>query len=310
MKRFLKLSLLFALPVLLVLCVCECLVRCHPNSYRYKHEWMMEHRRDVNTLILGASQAYAGIKPDLLDDCAFNLANVSQHYEHDWWLLSHYGEEMPRLKTVILTLDDCMPFEGPLEDAVESYRATYYRLYMGHDKHSWVSRWGLECINVTQFRAKLNRVVAGNTSLDCDSLGWGTTFGGKKKCDETTMRRLALNTWERHRCRDRSMISYNMQFVDSVGQWCLAHGVQLVLVTPPLWQGYVREVMDPWQRGAVDSLGRATAQKHQALYLNCMDDTTYTIADFHDADHLSPSGAAKFTARIKPIKSIRTRTGF
>lgn len=294
MKRFVKSILLFALPVVVLLGVGEGMVRCYPNSYRYKHEWMLRHGADVGTLVLGSSQMYADIDPALLPGRAFSLANVSQHYEQDWFLLSQYGLMMKSLTTVVIGLDDCMPFECRLEDAEDSYRATYYRLYMGHRKHALLSPYGMELFHPDQFRRKLEHMFAGKSAVECDSLGQASGFITLDKFNGKTMNRLASNTWQRHRCRDRRAVVDNMRYVDSIALWCNSHGVRLVLVTPPLWEGYIG-MMDGWQRAAIDSLGHAKARQHGALYFNHMGDTGLDSLDFHDPDHLSLQGAAKFT---------------
>ena len=99
MKRFVKYLALFALPLLALLAAGEWLVRQYPNSYRYKAEWMDAHADSVQTLVMGASHIYYAIIPDSLATNTFNLSNVSQLYEYDWFLLNRYGDRLKQLKS-------------------------------------------------------------------------------------------------------------------------------------------------------------------------------------------------------------------
>ena len=85
MKGFVKHLFIFVLPLLVLAALGEALVRHYPNSYRYKSEWMDRHADSVQTLLMGASHIYYAVIPDSLGHAAFNLSNVSQLYEYDWF---------------------------------------------------------------------------------------------------------------------------------------------------------------------------------------------------------------------------------
>ena len=83
MRRFLKITAFFSLAVFFLLVLGEIVVRGIPTPYSYKAAWLREHGAAVNTLVLGSSHTYYGIRPDALGDSVFNLANVSQTPEYD-----------------------------------------------------------------------------------------------------------------------------------------------------------------------------------------------------------------------------------
>lgn len=296
-SRFVTLVLLALMPAVVGVVVCEGLVRNHPNTYRYKHEWMLAHAGDVKTLVLGASQNYAGICPEMLDS-AFNLANVSQHYEHDWALLKQYGDRLKSLKTIIISIDDCMPFEGPMEEQADEFRVTSYQLYMNYHKHSSLSKYGAEIFHYDIFRRKLDRVFAHNLSVDCDSLGQSQSFFTPKKFNLRQMHKSASLTLKNHACRDRSHILGNVHYLCEIARWCKTHDVRLVLTTPPLWEGYVA-ILDPWQQHMTIAIAQQLSRIFGLEYYNHMTDTRFQGTDFHDASHLSKQGAQKFTAILK-----------
>jgi hypothetical protein len=92
MKKFLKIFIYFFIPIVIASACLEVYMRHIPNSYKYKDEWMKKNGNTVETLILGSSHAYYGINPEYLSWKAFNLANVSQDLERDFFVLDKYKE--------------------------------------------------------------------------------------------------------------------------------------------------------------------------------------------------------------------------
>ena len=103
MKRFLRHIALFVLPLLLIAVVMEFVAEAIPNSYTYKRDYMEQQGAQIQTLILGSSNAYDGLNPSVLP-YAFNLANSSQTLEDDYRLLAKYIDSMDSLQTVIVGL--------------------------------------------------------------------------------------------------------------------------------------------------------------------------------------------------------------
>ena len=136
MKRFIKYSILFAAIIAVLLGCCELMVRNSPNTYTLKKNWMISHSGGVKTLITGNSHSYYGIKPDAMGDSVFNIANVSQGHECDYFLLTRFEPQLSNLKNLIVIVDESNIFDPPFEDAKEWFRAIYYKIYYGYDKHS------------------------------------------------------------------------------------------------------------------------------------------------------------------------------
>lgn len=292
------------LPLLLLVVAGEMLVQSYPNSYRYKNEWMESNAGGVKTLLLGASHMYAGINPALLGEGTFSLANVSQHYEQDYYLLNKFAPKLTSLKTVVLTIDDAMLFDPPLEQGDESYRCTYYNLYMGCDKYSHSPKYALELCNFAAWREKLNKAVpemlSGNVKLDCDSLGFATTFPTPAEWDHVAMSLQVDVTLKRHESKDNSFVAHNAGYIEKIAVWCQEHDVQLVLVSTPLYSDYSKR-MAPEVIATMNSIAIEMCTKHDAIYYNLMNEDCFTGTDFYDADHLSQQGAAKLTRMLRPL---------
>ena len=303
MKRFLTYSALFLAIMLSIIAVAEMVARAYPNSYAYKKAWMDANAERVRTLILGGSHTYYAVKPDLLGANAFSLANVSQAPEYDYWLLSTYIHRCKNLKTVVMVADEANLFDQPMEDEPEEwYRCRYYRIYMDYPKHSKCSKYNLECSHVSTFSRKLPPALryafTGAYSIECDSLGFGNSFNTPERFDSTFMEDYATRVAAYHRCKDWSQVDRNFAYMMKIARLCRDKGVRLILVTPPMWKGFVEKVSERQlavMRACIAKLQKATG----ALYGDYLQDARFQGVDFYDADHLSKQGAAKFTTILK-----------
>ncbi len=73
-----------------------------PNPYKY--EWMQENAEEVETLVLGSSHTFYGIRPEFFDSKTFNLANVSQGMKQDLFLIKYWANRYKNLKYVIFPI--------------------------------------------------------------------------------------------------------------------------------------------------------------------------------------------------------------
>ena len=303
MKRFLTYSALFLAIMLSIIAVAEMVARAYPNSYAYKKAWMDANAERVRTLILGGSHTYYAVKPDLLGANAFSLANVSQAPEYDYWLLSTYIHRCKNLKTVVMVADEANLFDQPMEDEPEEwYRCRYYRIYMDYPKHSKCSKYNLECSHVSTFSRKLppalRYAITGAYRIECDSLGFGNSFNTPERFDSTFMEDYAIRVAAYHRCKDWTQVERNFAYMMKIARLCRDKGVRLILVTPPMWKGFVEKVSKRQlavMRACIAKLQKATG----ALYGDYLQDARFQGVDFYDADHLSKQGAAKFTTILK-----------
>lgn len=303
MARFVKYLIIFALPLVLLAAAGEALVRHYPNSYSYKSQWMDRHADSVQTLLMGASHIYYAVIPDSLAPASFNLSNVSQLYEYDWFLLNRYAARLTSLRNLVLVVDDCAPFDAPMEQLPEDwYRCIYYRLYMDYDKHSRWSKYGFELSSYPTFRRKLvpalRYALAGQATIDCDSLGFGTAFGTPERFDSLAMQHDSDIAIERHRCKDWALVERNRDYLSKIARWCQQRGVRLVLVTTPMWQGFYRQIGQR-QLDVMHSLAQQCVDRYGAIYKDYMRDARFQGTDFHDGDHLSRQGAEKFTRILR-----------
>ena len=303
MMRLVKYLIIFALPIILLLVLGEALVRHYPNSYRYKVQWMEQHADSVRTLLMGASHIYYAVIPDSLGADVFNLSNVSQLYEYDWFLLNRYANRLSNLRNLVLVIDDSSPFDAPMEQLPEDWhRCIYYRLYMDYDKHPLWSKYGFELSSYSTFRRKLfpalHYALTGQAVVDCDSLGFGTAFATPERFDSLAMQHDSDIAIERHRCKDWSLVENNRAYLFKIADWCKQRGVRLVLVTTPMWQGFYTQI-NRRQLNVMYDLAQQCVLRYGAVYKDYMRDERFQGTDFYDGDHLSRQGAEKFTRILR-----------
>lgn len=296
MFRFLRNILILSLLVLIPLISAEVYVRSLPNPSRYKHQYMLRHSAEVQTLILGNSHTFYGINPSLLGPHTFSLAQPTQSYRYDYYLLTHYP--LPHLRTLILPCSYTSLFEDlEAEPQLQSW-AVCYRLYMDCDIHGPLSRYAFECLHIGAFKEKLQSLWK-PAQLHWDSLGFGTSFGHQSllsQGQDNGQARAEINTYP-----TMQSTPFLVAQLDSICQWCTTHNVRLLILTTPTSPSFrnhcSKTQVQEWHR----RLNEVLSRHPQVEYHNFWADTTFHTPDFYDADHLNMTGAHKLTQKIKEI---------
>ena len=296
-KAFLRLLSLFVLPLVLLAICAECYMRqCVPNSYRMKREMMDRMADSVQTIVLGNSHAYSGIRPALLPGVAVSLANVSQTAPIDLEILLRYAPKCPRLNHVYLVADNSNLFDAPMETTDEWFRITYYTLYMNRlCGHSPWSRYGLELAHWDSFKGKWRKYWE-ERRPDCDSLGWDTDNRLEVKSQEEWNRRQAEDALRRHTCKDWRWARANARAILAVASYCKSHGIRLTLLQTPVSSTYAAGI-PARQRVFIQRLHLVAQQQFGAESLDFTALPLYPD-DYFDGDHLTHEGAAKLTRVI------------
>jgi len=295
MKAFLRLCLLFFVLVAATVALGEWYVRSLPNPSRYKHRWMQAHSRNVRTLVLGSSHTFYGVDPAQLGEGAFSLAQVSQTYRYDHYLLRHYPTDS--LRAVVLPFSYFSLFEDyELQDNEPQY-VTRYRLYMDCPYHSRFSRYGFEFMAKGAFLEKLKSLYRPRR-LRWNALGAGTDYRPELRAEDwdNGETRARGNTYE-----DHVAVEANRRFLYLMADWCERRHVRLLLISTPLSPKFRRHVSRHQDALNTATLHTLLARFPMIEYHDFRADTRFTSIDFFDADHLSSSGAAKLSAILKRL---------
>lgn len=300
MKKFLITLIAFFIPVLCVLAGLEYLVRKAPNEYQYKAEWMEKNAGRVEALILGTSHAFYGINPSYLGPNAFSLAASAQSLQYDEFLFFKYAPKCKNLKTVILPISYFTLFSRDMEDGSEWWRVINYKVYMDCPYHSSFSKYNFFISNSEPFRAKLTKIIKGNTIIECDSLGFGYPIYRKST---PTLDDASVATWvKRHTAKDFSCVEKNKQHILRIADYCQSNHVRLVIVTTPTWKSYY-ERLNHSQLKVMSEFIELLISKYDITYLNYIQDKRFIATDFTDCNHMSCDGANKLSILISELIS-------
>ncbi len=292
MKSFLVKIGCFALAVLAVLTAMEVYVESMPNIARDKHQWMLQHSNKVKTLVLGNSHNLYGIRPDLLGEGAFSLAQQSQTYRYDCYLLQHYP--MKELKTVILNVDYSLLWEDFESVPKEEFQAMRYRIYMDCDLHPRLSWYGFEVMYMPLVTEKLRSLFTSGRNR-WDALGWATEYTKEARPQEWDDGKNRAEANTRH---DTDIVSMNEGILRDIFDYCQKHHIKVILLNTPVSATF-RKHEDPRQRHINDQALKKLLQDNPSVtYLDWEADQRFTSDDFYDSDHLNHEGAQKLTKAV------------
>lgn len=292
MKRFLRDIGLFSVVALLFFGALEWGAESIPNSYTYKRTYMEQHGAEIQTLILGSSNAYDGLNPSVLPH-AFNLANSSQTLEDDYRLLAKYIDSMDSLQTVIVGLG-----YHSLGATTEDNRRTYYTIYMDLYPRWPISKYSFEVCNPEMLVKKIIKYAVSRDVTRCDSLSQrightkevaqsGTEWWNKGVDALVINDRLDIG-----HCR--SEIEENTRYLKAIVDLCNTHNVQPVIVLMPVMEEYKR-LLPSEQVALMDELLQSLDSS--AI---CIDASDWPIPEdgWYNATHLTKEASEEFTRKI------------
>lgn len=293
MRKFLLLSTLLCSSIVITLIFGELLVRHIPNPYKTKNGWMMKHAHKVNSIILGSSHTYYGVRPEYIDS-SYNLANISQNPKYDYFMLEKYGDLCANLKTVILPISYFTLFDKSFEDSDEWYYALNYKIYMDCPYHSNFSKYNAEIFHSSVYFGKLKNWLLGKSNIKCDSLGWGMNYSlanKTKKIDNKS----SIEVVKKHTAENWNYLEENCLYLNKIISYCKSRHIKLILITTPTWHTYY-EKLDKKQ---LKKMYEFIYKIPDAVFYDYLKDKRFVEDDFYDADHLSDIGAQKFTLILK-----------
>ena len=283
---------LFMVVALLFFGALEWVAESIPNSYIYKRNYMKQHGAQIQTLILGSSNAYDGLNPSVLSH-AFNLANSSQTLEDDYRLLARYIDSMDSLQIVIVGLG-----YHSLGATTEDNRRTYYTIYMDLYPRWPISKYSFEVFNTEVLVKKIIKYAVSRDVTRCDSLGQrvGHTReaaeSGAEWWNKGVDALVANDRLEIGNCRLE--IEDNLRYLHAIVDLCNTHGVKPVIVQIPVMEEYKRQL--PKEQVA---LMEEVLQSLNSSAV-CIDASEWVIPDdgWYNATHLTKEASEIFTIKL------------
>jgi len=291
-NKFLRHIALFLLPLLIVAVALEFVAESIPNSYTYKREYIEQHGAQIQTLILGSSNAYDGLNPSVLPH-AFNLSNSSQTLEDDYRLLAKCIDSMDSLQTVIVGLG-----YHSLGATTEDNRRTYYTIYMDLYPRWPLSKYSFEVCNPEMLIKKIIKYAVSQDVTRCDSLGQRvghtleTAQSGAEWWNKDVLSLVENDKLQIADCRLE--IEENTRYLHAIVDLCNAHNVKPVIVQMPVMEEYKNKL-------PVDQvvLYEDLLQSLDSFAI-CIDASEWEIPEdgWYNATHLTKEASEEFTRKI------------
>ncbi len=293
MRLFIKKIILFFIVIGSTLCVLELLVRSmnRDTYYSIKNDFMMKNAQVIETLILGTSHTYSGIKPDIFNTATYNLAIPAQGLKLDYELLNGYIDKMPNVKNLII---DISYFSFRTYNFANKNTESFYinyNLYMDPKidcdfKYNFaISDFGFIKNRLKDFRTYYTE------GSKCDSLGWsaGSITTRPDSWSETANGTIMLQTYQKS-----DAIQKNIEYLTNIIELCKDRSIRLIAVTTPVWNTYYN-LLDKEQYMESQNIMYEMQEKYAIEYYNLINDSRFVSDDFYDSDHLSNVGAEKFS---------------
>ena len=305
MKKFLRKTTLFILPIILIIIMMEILLRHIPNDYTYKNCCLTKYANHIETLIFGSSHSYYGINPAYFNHSAFNAAYVSQSLRFDYEIFKKQIDSLPNLKNIILTVS-YFTLYGNLSIGGESWRIKNYDIYCGINPYKRTIEYRSEAFG-QKLKVNLLRIysyyIEHNSEITASELGWGmrhSSRSNRPKDLEKSARTAVLRHTEKDADSEKAKQTFgkNTSILQSLVSDCDKRGINVILLTTPAFKSY-REKLNLEQLNATVSIACKIASGYDnCRYVNLLDDSTFVESDFYDADHLSEQGAKKLSVLV------------
>lgn len=298
MRKFLIKIWLFSFLTVILLSVGELVVRSQPSSYSYKYGRLKANGNGVNTLILGSSHTYYGLKPDVLGDSVFSLANISQTPEYDLVLLKKALLLCPNLKRVIIPVSYFTFRDPELENGVEWRLCMNYKIHMDVDVHSDFSKYNFYIFDFDTYCGKLRNLVLPQHMNRCDSLGFGLGYNtdSRKRDWQQTGKLRALSLTNPSETRPQEVVS----IIEAMLDLCRDANIECILVTTPVWTTF-RDNIEEEQYRQMGDLAEHLVQKYGLRYFDFFNSEQFGEEDFYDTDHLSDIGAEHLSRVVRRL---------
>jgi hypothetical protein len=289
---------LFLLPLLLLWAVLETGLDRVPNVFSVKRARCLALAPQLDTVILGSSNAFCGINPAFLSGSAFNLAVPGETHYYEYRIGQIAMARLPHLKRIIVPVTYVSLF-WQLHDSNEIWRQYYFRQEWGIPALRPEDRWDIRNwsrVALASPETAFNSLCQGfrkSRAREVDPRGWNTALAERRPGD-------LLDPAARLRVAGHiamvrpAHLAANLGYLEALVSEAQARHIEVVLVTLPVWDSYRRMGRpDLWEqsRRAVEAL----AARHGIRYLDYFAEPRMGAGDFYDSDHLDSAGGIHFT---------------
>ena len=242
MRQVWLLFLSFSLPLALGWTGLEWGLARIPNSFTSKRDGVRALSGEIDTVILGSSEAFFGISPHRLRGTAFNLANSAQTLYYDCEIMKRVLPELPQLRRAIIQID-YVSLYTELHDNTDSWRQYGYYQEWHIPLQRPIDYWNVRLFSRLALYKTLPALLdfakgrPMNFATCVDDRGWCQApqdWANQGLGAEDAQRMLAGNHSNMH----DKYVSANTAVLEQLIAMLRGHGVEVAIVVMPVSTSY------------------------------------------------------------------------
>jgi hypothetical protein len=302
MKRFIKNTFFFILPILCIFICMEFLLRNIPNDYKIKKEYLDKNAPNIEILCLGSSEVYYGINPVYFGKNGFNASHIGQTIESDLEILKKYRNKMSRLKYIIIPVSYITLYRN-LHNNAETWRIKNYIIY--YDMHASADiKDHSEVLSfdaVTNLRRLYSYYIRKKQEITASESGFGANHPSTYQEDLIKGGEEDAKRYTRNNRKGFLLFDGNIELLKSIIHLARNNNAVVIFFTPPMYYT-CRDNLDYGQmEKSINAISEITKEYKNAVYINYLDDKTFIKSDYFDAAHLNDIGAQKLTKLLNRL---------
>lgn len=296
MKRFILRSVLFLLPLALLMTLFEYVQRRAPHEFKYKAAFMDANAEKLEVLVFGPSHTHR-INLHDIGRRAFNLSFSNQAVEWDYALWRKYRDRLTALQYAVLSLS-CW-FHENTADGLEAWRTPFYNIHYGLSSPLLDLQKRFIVANPKSAMKRMDVILRGNYDQmqpSCDSLGSSPTLLRNRPADWDGKSGQFMA--RRHSTYTPEKAAANRRILERMIKELTQRGVRILLITTPTRPAYY-EHLTPDIVGRTRSLGKELECSYPGVrYLDLLEDSRFVEEDFMDDSHLNYDVGGRKLARL------------
>lgn len=239
---------------------------------------LLNHADNIETLFIGSSHVAYGFNPAFFSQTAFNLGSTSQDLFTSYHLIKYFKDKCPNLKTVFLGFDVFSRGFDLAQTSASQICSSYKYLYdFDYHPENYTKKYQQLCRIFDNEQPSIN---------DCGGYMNPPKFGFTDAVNDRVASHIKNHN------RPVSQLSYIQNILD------LLDNQNFYLVFMPVRQDYQDACL---KQNFTPTIFQNLADVLNIKYFNFWNDNSFNDNDFYDYDHLNPSGAIKFSKKLKEL---------
>lgn len=292
MVRFLRSSLLFILPPVIILTYIEFINRID-SPFHAKSQFITKNKNSIEIMILGSSQTWRAINPEYLTIKVAPLAHGGSSFNINYLLFNKYITQLPKLKAILLETS-YHTFEDYLD---KSWNENYfYNIYYGVNNYDGNVPFTEKWMITANFRESVKKALIAPLSKNnysYNQYGYCPSFTltlHKHHYNPTVLKK-------RHSEENPENYRKNAILLDKLVAVCQEKHIEIIFFSAPKYytynKNYKKKKLE--RRNILLNKYKNSKEIHFWNYEEKFEKNKFL---FYDEDHLNTFGAKKLTQEL------------